>query len=166
MRPFTIQAESMMELLVHRLHHLAYPRQPATEPLGPRRFAIALGRTDDLGSIAPPPRSLIGLSLEALVDHGGPTGGGTHTGQAWMGLATQSKEGFRQGLILRAGRTKAKARDHPDRVDGQQQVEAFIPAEPVAPADIGQPRQPAGAPALGIPRGNARAVQSFVETML
>src|SRR5215510_10007693 len=69
MGPFTIQTEGMMELLVHCLHHLAYPRQPATQPLGPRRFTITLGRTDALGSIAPPPRSLLVLSLEALVDY-------------------------------------------------------------------------------------------------
>src|SRR5215510_7339619 len=68
MGPFTIQTESMMELLVHCLHHLAYPCQPATQPLGPRRLPIALGRTNDLGSIASPPRSVIGLSLEARVD--------------------------------------------------------------------------------------------------
>src|SRR4029450_9244610 len=89
----------MMELLVHCLHHLAYPRQPATQPPGARRLTIALGRTNDLGSIASPPRSLIGLSLEALVDHVGPTGRRSHTRQAWMGLAAQSKEGFCQGLI-------------------------------------------------------------------
>src|SRR5262245_23965067 len=63
MGPFTIQTEGMMELLVHCLHSLAYPRQPATQPLGPRRLPMALGRTKDLGSIASPPHSLIGLSL-------------------------------------------------------------------------------------------------------
>src|SRR5215475_4286706 len=84
MGPFTIQTEGMMELLVHRLHHLAYPRQPATQPLGPRRLTIALGRTKDLGSVASPPRSLIGLSLEALVDHLGLTGIPSHTPQVFM----------------------------------------------------------------------------------
>ena len=155
----------MMELLVPCPHHLADPRQPATQPLGPRCLTIALGMTNDLDAIASQPCLLIGLSLEALVDHVGPTGRRSHTRQAWMGLAAQSTEGFCQGLILGAGAAKAKARDHPDRVYDQQQVEAFILPEPVAPADSSQPRQPASAPALGVPRGKARAVQGFIETM-
>src|SRR4029453_18591629 len=91
MGPFTIQTEGMMELLVHCLHHLAYPRQPATQPLGPRGVTMALGRTNDLRSIVFPPRSLLCLSLEALVDPVGPTGRRSHTRQAWLGLAAQSK---------------------------------------------------------------------------
>src|SRR4029450_5249050 len=69
MGPFTIQTEGMLELLVHCLHRLAYPRQPATQPLGPRRLTIALGGTNDLGCIASPPRSLTRLSLDARVGH-------------------------------------------------------------------------------------------------
>src|SRR5688572_18164204 len=69
MGPFTVQAEGMMELLVHGLHNLAYPSHPATEPLGPRCLAIALGRTDDLGSVEPPPPRMCRLPLKAFVDH-------------------------------------------------------------------------------------------------
>ena len=43
MGPFPIQAAGMLELLVHRLHHLAYPRQPATEPLGDGVLLLRLG---------------------------------------------------------------------------------------------------------------------------
>ena len=92
MGPFTIQAEGMMELLVHRLHHLAYPRQPATEPLGPRRLAMALGRPDDLSALDAPPRSLIGLALEALVNNRGTQRGRSDPDQTRLGLAARSKK--------------------------------------------------------------------------
>src|SRR5919205_3134753 len=45
-------------------------------------------------------------------------------------------------------------------------MEALIPAQPVAPANIGQARQPARATALGLPRGDAGAVEGFVRTPL
>jgi len=51
MGPFPSQAESMLELLVPCLPSLASPHPPAPEPFGPRRLALALGRTEDLGSI-------------------------------------------------------------------------------------------------------------------
>src|SRR5215813_158760 len=69
MGPLTIEAERMPELLIHRLHNLTYPSQPAPEPLGPRRSAIALRRADDLSAIGLPPGLLVGPPFEALVDH-------------------------------------------------------------------------------------------------
>src|SRR5919205_1636138 len=60
MGPFPIEAEGMMELLVHRLHDLAHPSEPTPEPLGPRRPAIALGGADDLGAISPSPFNMCG----------------------------------------------------------------------------------------------------------
>src|SRR5215467_13507177 len=42
MRPLSVEAEGMRELLLHRLHALAHPSHPAPEPLGPRRSALAL----------------------------------------------------------------------------------------------------------------------------
>src|SRR5215471_5124983 len=74
MGPFTIEAEGMPELVIHGLDYLTYPRQPAPEPLGPRRSAIALGRAEDLGAIGLPPGLLIGVPFEALVDDIRPPG--------------------------------------------------------------------------------------------
>jgi len=54
----------------------------------------------------------------------------------------------------------------PTGVDRQQQMEAFIPTQPVAPANIRQAGQPARATALGIPRAGAGAVDSFVRAPL
>ena len=54
----------------------------------------------------------------------------------------------------------------PTGVDRQQQMEAFIPTQPVAPANIRQAGQPARATALGIPGRDTGAVQGCVRTPL
>src|SRR4029453_14221291 len=137
MGPFPIEAEGMMELLVHRLHDLAHPSEPTPEPLGPRRPAIALGGADDVGAISPPPGHLVGLPLETFIDDIGSAGWGTHTRQTRERMAAEGKERLCQGLILRTRSPKPEAGDHPDRVERQEGVEALIPAQAVAPAAIG-----------------------------
>src|SRR5215475_268104 len=166
MRPFAIEAESMPELLIHGLHDLAYSRQPAAEPLGPRHTAITLRWAENLGAIGPPPGLVVGVPLEALVDDIWPPGQGAHARQAWVGMAAESKERLRQGLIFGTGRSKTKAGDHSPGVDRQEHMEAFIPAQPVAPANVGQARQPAGSAALGIPGRDSRAVKGFIGATL
>ena len=89
-----------------------------------------------------------------------------HGRLAWMGMVAQGKERLREGLGFGACRTKAEAGAHPQRVDCQEQMEAFIPAQPVAPANSSEAGQPAHATVLGIPRGDARAVEGFVRTPL
>src|SRR4029434_9177221 len=106
--PFTIEAERMPELLIHGLHDLTHPSQPAPEPLGPRHSAIALRRADDLGAVGLPPGLLVGVSFEALVNDIRPTGWGAHARQPRMGMAAQGKEGLGQRLIFGAGWPKAK----------------------------------------------------------
>jgi hypothetical protein len=48
-------------------------------------------------------------------------------------------------------------------MDRHAQVEAFVPAQAVPPADIGQAGQPAGTPTFGLPRWDRRGVQSCIE---
>jgi hypothetical protein len=166
MGPFPSEAEGMHELFLHRFHALAHSGQPASEPFGPRRLAIALGRADDLGTIGLPPSLRLGSPLEALVDDIWPAGRGAHTRQARGAIAAEGKERLRQGVSLRARRPKPEAGDHPEGVDRQEQLEALIPAPPVAPAHIGQAQQPARAAALGIPCGDTGALQRFIRTLL
>src|SRR5215813_281385 len=45
-------------------------------------------------------------------------------------------------------------------------MDAFLPAQPVAPADIGQPRQPARTTTLGIAGRPPRAIEGFIGTAL
>src|SRR5918998_4461403 len=109
MGPFAIEAEGMPELVIHRLHNLAYSSQPAAQPLGPRHAAIALRWAEDLGTIGQPPGLVVGLPLEALVDDIGPTSRGAHACQSRGGIAAKGKKCLRQRLIFGTGRTKAEA---------------------------------------------------------
>ena len=63
----------------------------------------------------------------------------------------QGKEGLGQALILGAGRPEAKAGEGADRVDREQHVKPFIPAQ---------------SPALGIAGGGGGAVQGLIGTAL
>src|SRR4029453_10280878 len=62
MRPFEIQAEGMLKLVMDRLHNLADASEPAPQRLGPRRLTVPRGRADDLGPIGCPPPPLICLT--------------------------------------------------------------------------------------------------------
>ena len=55
----------------------------------------------------------------------------------------EGEEILGQGLVFGAGWGKAEAGDDALGIDGKQQVEAFIPAQAVAPANISLPSQPA-----------------------
>jgi hypothetical protein len=115
---------------------------------------------------SPPPHCMVCLPLKALIDNIQPHGWAPHARQPRMGLAAQGKEGVSQGWGFGAGRAKAKAGNHPDRVDSHQQVEAFIPPQTVTPADSGKPGQPTSPETLGIPCGDARAIQRFRQAVL
>src|SRR5262245_12104245 len=166
MGPFTVEAEGMLELLIHGLHNLTHPSQPAPKPLGPRRSTIALRRTDDLSAIGLPPGLLVGLPFEALVDNRRPTGRCTYARQARVGMTAQGKERLRKGLILRTRRPETEAGDHPPGVDRQEHMEAFIPAQPVAPTNIGQAWQPSGSATLRIAGRDPGAIEGFIGTVL
>ena len=68
--------------------------------------------------------------------------------------------------VFGAARCKSEAGDHSLGIDGNEQVESFVPAETVAPADVSLARQPARTPSLGIPGGHSRTIQSFVGAIL
>ena len=166
MGPFPIQAEGMLELRVDGLHTLADAREPAPPRLGPRPLPVPPGWAEDLGAGGRPPRRMVRLALTALVDDLRSHRGRPHTGQAWLGLAAQGNKGFRQCLILGAGRPTAQAGAHAGRGHGQQPRDAFIPAQVVAPTHIGPPRQPARAPTLGLPGRAPGALEGFRGTAL
>ena len=155
MGPLPVQAEGMLELVVHRCNDLPEPSQPAPQGRWPWRLAIPLGRTEPLGPVGLPPRRMIRLPLKPLLDHLRPHSRAPHTRQSRMRPTAQGKAGLRQRLVFGTGWSKTKAGTHPHGVDHQQEMEPFIPAQPVTPTDIGQPRQPSGPLAFGIPRGHA-----------
>jgi hypothetical protein len=77
-------------------------------------------------------------------------------------LAAQREEGFGERLLLSAARAEAETGDHSGGRDRQEQADALEPAQAVAPADVGEARQPAGAAPLGIPGRHGRGVDRFV----
>src|SRR5262252_2408971 len=166
MRPVPIEAKGGRAFLLDRLHHLADTREPAPPWRGPRPLARALGRAEHVGTGGRPPRPLVGLALTALVDAIRTPRGSPATGQARRGKAAPGHTRLRPRLLLGAGGPTPQAGDHPDRGDGPQEGAPCIPAQPVPPAHVGQPRQPPCPPALGLPRGEARAVEGFRGTGL
>src|SRR3982751_5524799 len=65
--PLPPQAEGVEELVVDRLDDLTYPGDPPPQALGPGLPGVALGRMDELDSVAFQPTPMILYSLEALV---------------------------------------------------------------------------------------------------
>src|SRR5215470_6529564 len=142
MGPFPLEAEGMLELVMDRLHHLADAREPAPQRLGPWPLAVPLGRAEDLGPVDRPPRPLVGLPLKALIDDVRTLCKHPDTSQARMRLTAQSKKRLRPWLLLETGCPAANTGAHASRVHRQQQINAFIPAQTLAPADSDQTEQP------------------------
>jgi hypothetical protein len=61
------QTEGIEELVVDRLYDLTEGSHPLPQTLGPGLFRVALGRMDDLGSVALQPTPVVFSSLEAFV---------------------------------------------------------------------------------------------------
>jgi len=77
-------------------------------------------------------------------------GGRPRSTPLWLRGAAEGEQRVSQELSLRTRRAKAQARDHSHGGNGEEQGKARIPAQPLTPADIRQPRQPAQPAALGI----------------
>ena len=115
MGPFALEAEGRPELLIHGRHDLAYSCPPTSEPLGPRRSAMALRWAENLGAIGLPPGLMVGVPRAALVDDIRPTGRAAHARQARVGMAAERKARLRQGLLFGTGRPTAEAGAHSPR---------------------------------------------------
>ena len=124
--------------------------------------AVAFGRTDYPGSIVVSPPLCRRRALKAFVHYIPALGWLPQSGQSGMGSMPEGEEVLGQSLVFDAGWGKAEAGDDALGIDRKQQVEAFIPAPAVAPANVSRPGQPTGAPAFGGPGGDTGTVQSFV----
>ena len=156
-----VQPEGMVELVKDCLHYLAYPSQPSAQCFGPGIPAVALGGTDYPSSIVVSPPLCRRLAFKAFVHYIAAPGWLPQSGQPGMGSMPEGEEVLGQGLVFDTGWGKAEAGDDALRIDRKQQVEAFIPAQPVAPANVNLPGQPTSTPAFGGPGGNAGTVQGF-----
>ena len=166
MGAFAIKAEGVVELGIDGLDYVAYPREPATQSLWPGTRTMTFGRADHARAVVLLPGPGRCRPLKAFIDHLGSLGWRPCPTPWGLWSVAEGKKRLRQGLIRRAGQAKAPARDHTLWGDGEEQGQPLVPPQPIAPADMGQPREPAEPSALGITGGDARAVPRFVWTLV
>src|ERR671910_749829 len=165
--PLPPEAEGIEELVVDRLHDLAYSSYPSSQALGPVPLAgVALGRVDDAHPVAFQPASMVFFALKALVGYVGSPGRRSHARQPRVRSMPDGEEGL--GHLLVGGRSSTEAKTHDDirRIDSQEQTEALVPSQAIAPSDVCPTGQPSFTSALCISNGHRRTVQGFVRTSL
>jgi hypothetical protein len=143
MGPFTVQANGMLEFVIACLHDLTHSGQPAPQRLKPGASTIAFGRTQNRPPRVLAPACMAGGALETFVDHIGSMAWSACSWPLRLREAAEGEKRVRQRLILCAGCPKAKPCDDTNGIHGNQQMQALIPPQPITPANIGEPRQPA-----------------------
>src|SRR5213079_2502733 len=165
-RAFTSQPEGIEQLVIDGLNDLTQPSQPASPGFGPAHFTALVRRADHLCTILRVPAAMQVIACKAFISDIDALRRSADTGQTRRGMPPNSKEGFGQRMVIATGGGEAKAGDHTRRGNRGEQMEALIPTNAIAPADIGLSGQPSAATSLGISRGNARTVQRFIQATL
>src|SRR5581483_10309758 len=159
MRAFASQAERVEQFVVDSFNNLPQTGEPAAQGFGPPLLAPLMRWGNYLRVIALLPLESRLITCKPLLGHVRPVGRRTRTGQTGRRRVTKRKQGGRQMLIVGTGTSKAKAGNDPLLGDTQQEMEAFIPADAMTPANIGLPRQPAQATPFGITRHGSGAIE-------
>src|SRR5690348_2006808 len=137
MRTFPSQAQRVQQFLIDGFNDLSQTGQPATQGFGPTlSFAGLVWRGDQIHLILLTPPTPRPLSCKSFVSEIRSLGRQTCTRQAWPGSLSCGKQGRSQMLVVCACTPKAKTRNHALCGDAEQQMEAFIPADTITPADI------------------------------
>ena len=157
---FFCQPKVVVQFLEDRLNDLAQPSHPATQRFRPRMGAGASRPTNDQDAIVCPPVMMPANAFKAGIHHIDATDRLPATWQPLVGVLARGKEGFRQWLIFGAGWREAKASNQASGRDRRQQMEAFIPAQPIAPATNGLSGQPSSPTPLGITSRDSSAIRS------
>jgi hypothetical protein len=150
--PLLPQTEGVKQLVVDRLYDLTNAGDPPPQALGPGLLGVALGRMDDLGSVAFQPTQMIVFSLEAFVCDVGSQEGRARAFEPRVGISPQREEGLGQWLIGGRSRAETETRYYPGGLYSSQKREALVPPYTVRPTDVGLPGEPAVPPALGVPK--------------
>src|SRR6266516_3081263 len=167
MRTFTGQTEGIQEFVIDCFDDLPNASQPAPQRFGPAfPLTCLMRRADHLHLLLRLPALLRTSSRKSFIRHICSTSYLPGARQTWCRVLAGSKQGRGQHLIMSTGRSEAKTGNHPVGIDAQQQVEPFIPADAIAPANVGLPGQPAGATAFGITGHRWGTIQDFIETLL
>lgn len=167
MRMFPSQTERVQQLVIDGFNDLPQSGQPAPQGFGPvKPFAALMGWGDQIDLILFAPPTPGPLTSKPFIGHIRPLSWQTGTGQAWRRGLTSSKQRGSQVLIVRACASKAKAGNDSLSRDAQQQMEPFVPADAITPADIRLTRQPALAASLRIASHRSRAVEHLIGSLL
>lgn len=166
MGSFPNQAEGVEQLVVDGFHDLTQTCQPVPPGFGPFLFTALMGRADNLCGILVKPASMQLISGEAFVGQIDALGGRTGTEQPRAAMVPDGEKGFGQAMVVATGWGKAKASNDSHRRNRGKQMKTLIPANAIAPADIGLPSQPTAATSLGISSWDARTVQDFIQAAL
>src|SRR2546429_5236435 len=150
MRTLPRQPEGIEQLIIDGFNDLAQPSQPAPAVVGPAHLAALMGRADHLCAIQCLPATMQVIACKAFVGDIDALGCRADTGQARRGMLTPREEGFGQGVVVATGWGKTKASNHASRRTRGEQMNALIPANAAAPADVGLPCQPAPVTPSGI----------------
>lgn len=133
----TSQAKGIQELVVDRFNDVAHACQPATQRFRPADpLAALMGCGDQIHLVLGLPALSWLLSGKAFISNRAALSRQTSAWQTRRWRLSCGKQGRGQALIMRAGRTKAKASHDSQSSDTQQQMKAFVPAHPIAPATI------------------------------
>jgi hypothetical protein len=166
-RALTSQAKSIQEFVVDRFDNLSDAGQPAAQGLGPSYpFAPLMGWGDQIDVLLDVPASAWPFSSNTLVSHIGSMSRQACTGQTWRWPLASGKQGGSQVLIMGTGRAEAKTSHDAQRSDTQQQMKAFVPANPITPANIRLTCQPPQTTSFGIASDSGCAIQHLVEALL
>ena len=79
------------------------------------------------------------FACKALIGHIDALGWRTDTGQARGGSVSHGEKDVSQRVVIATGCGKAKAGNHAGWRNRGQQMKALIPANAIAPADVGLP---------------------------
>src|SRR5215203_5647916 len=160
------EAEGVEELVINRLGDLTYPGDPPPKTFGPASLAgVALGRMDDICTVALQPAPVVFDALEALVSNVSPKEGQAHAFEPGIRVGPDVEEGLSQRLVGSRGGPETEACDDPTRICGGEQTKALIPSQTIAPTDVSVAGEPSAPSALTVPDGHRRAVQSLVRVL-
>src|SRR6266581_9678254 len=166
MRTLTCQPEGIEQLAIDRFNDLTQPSQPASPGFGPLDLTALMWGSDHLCTVSGLPVAMQLITCKAFIGHIDALSGSADTGQRRRGKLSSGEKGLGKAMVVATAHGKAKAGNHASWRNGSEHMEALIPANAVAPADIGLSGQPSRAASLGIARGNARTVERFIQTAL
>ena len=114
MRPLSPEAKGVEQFVIDALYDLADCGYPLPQAFGPASLAgVALGRMDDICTVALEPAPVVFFALEALVSNVSPREGRSHGIESGVRICAEVEEGLCQRLVGSRGGPETKARNDP-----------------------------------------------------